>query len=167
MSNSKNMMMDLERMASSDRAAWLKANGNYIDFTDSYSYIEAAHRIISSSELNQISNSSAVYESIDLAGLKAILSNSHGDFSTFTYDYYSVISFNGSRQLQISMTDTFDSRRICYSIPLFRSIVAGFRLTDSSMFEFASVVIDGVAKIIFRIIDGNKYVYYNFSDEPR
>ena len=160
--------MDLDRMASLDLAPWLKANGSYINFTDSYPFIEAAHRITSTSHLSQIDNASASYESIDLLRLKSLLSNSHGNFSTFAYEYYSVMSFNGSGQLQVTMTDTYDSRRFCYSVPLFRSIVAEFRLTDSSVFEFASVSLDGAARIIFRILDSNnKYVYYNYSNEPR
>ena len=154
--------IDASKIREDEYAAWLKANGNFIFFEETYPYIECAHNV---SEVN-ISNSSG-YSSLTLAQIKSQISAKGGNFYTDNYNKYTSISINSSNIVVINLVSTFVFDKNCFSMPLFRSIVSKFNLNDNSVFQFKTATVNKKKTIVFRVQnDSGIYNYYDFSQIP-
>lgn len=142
---------------------WLKANGHYICYNETYKYIECVHSI----DTTTCVISKKLRDKLTLAQIKAEIRRKGGDFEEENYDKYTSLSFDANKKLVISVVSRFDATTICYSIPLLRSVVAKYNLTDSSIFEFMQADMSTYRTIIFKVQDRTGINnYYDFSQIP-
>lgn len=156
------VVIDASKIREIDYATWLKENGDYIFFEETYPYIECAHNISASA----ISNATP-YISMTLAQLKSQITANGGNFSTTKYNKYTTISINSSNVLTFGMRDDFLFDKNCFSVPLFRSIVEKYNLKSGSVFQFATATVNKNKTIIFRVQNSaGLYNYYDYSQIP-
>lgn len=154
--------IDASKIKESDYANWLKVNGNYIFYETTYPYIECAHNISES----QITNVSP-FTSVTLTKLKSMISANGGNFYATNYNLYTQLSISSNNVLTLSMTNTYAFNTNCFSVPLFRSIVDKYSLTNNNVIEFAKATVNKKKTIIFRVMDaGGLYNYYDYSQIP-
>jgi len=154
--------IDASKIREVDYASWLRENGNYIFFEETYPYIECAHSISSTA----ISNVTP-YISMTLSQLKSNIIANGGNYSTTNYNKYTSIIISSSNVLTFSMIDNFLFDKNCFSVPLFRSIVEKYSLKSGSVFQFATATVNKKKTVIFRVqTSPGLYNYYDFSQVP-
>lgn len=156
------VVIDASKIREVDYASWLRTNGNFIFYEETYPYIECAHNI-SPSILTNITP----YISMTLAQVKAQILNGGGDYNTTNYNKYTSITINSSNVMNFTMKDTFMFDKSCFSVPLFRSVVDQNGLKNNSTFQFATAIVNSKKIVFFRIKDTKGvYNYYDFSQIP-
>ena len=156
------VVIDPSKISEVNYAAWLRQNGDYIFYEETYPYIECAHNI----DAAAISNTTP-YISMTLSQLKSQISTNGGNFSTTNYNKYTTISISSSNVLTLSMRELYLADKSCFSVPLFRSVVDKYGLKSSSVFQFTTATINSKTKVIFRVKNSaGLYNYYDFSQIP-
>jgi hypothetical protein len=149
------------------RAEWLQNNGPFICFRNTIPHITGRH-IVSS---NYIKLLMSVSKSYDLTFKefkdKVNKAGGVGYYNADNYDNYLIISISGDKVV-ISLSKTFNTEYVCYSIPLFRSIEQSNCLKDEDVISFVPITINNKSTIAFKIKTANNSIYYyDYSDEPK
>lgn len=144
-----------------NKAAWLKLNGRYIDFDKSYETIEYSHNL-------RAANFSAPsrYYSIKLGNLKDSINAKGGSYKFDKYNQYVVPSITGNK-LSFTLINDFDPDTYCFSIPLFRSIENLNNLSESDTLKFGLGMINESDVLIIKLAKNRQILYYDISKFPK
>ncbi|WP_157486118.1 hypothetical protein [Flavobacterium soli] len=154
--------IDASKIRESDYAAWLRDNGDFIFYEETYPYIECAHNITGATITNI-----GPYTSLTLSQLKSQISANGGSYFATNYNRYTRLSFNTSNVMTLEMVDRYVFNETCFSVPLFRSIVNKYNLKNTSVFQFAKATVNDRASTIIRVnVGGGSYNYYDYSQIP-
>ena len=154
--------IDASKISETDYANWLRINGDYIFYEETYPYIECAHNL----DPTSISNISP-YTSLTLSQLKSQITTAGGNFLTTNYNQYTRLTFSSTNVMTLSLVNRYVFNQNCFSVPLLRSVVNKYNLKNSSVFQFALATVGGRTTAIFRVsIGGGAYSYYDYSQIP-
>ncbi len=149
------------------RAEWLQKNGPFICFRNTTPFITERHNIRSTYIKLLIDLSKSYKLTFKEFKEKVNKVGGNGYYYADTYDNYLVFSISGDNVL-ITLSKTFDTDYICYSIPFFRSIEQFHCLEDDDEISFVPITIENKSTMAFKIKTKNNSTYYfDYSDEPK
>jgi len=156
--------VDLQKIKKEERAKWLRDNGKYVNYKESYSYIENIHKIKNSGDLRTVGTTKP--EQFAWTNLDYIIKEiGKTTYETDTYQQYVKVFIDKSNTVNFELIPEFTDKEVCFSIPFFRSIVQNhIKPGENPDFGFAEAVIKGKKTIFFKV-KGISY-FYDYSDQP-
>jgi hypothetical protein len=152
-----------------EQSNWLQENSNFICFAKSYNYIENLHKIKNDpTQLTFIDNKILSKDKISLSVTEMLALMTDFNLDSFNYEKYLIFEIK-SNALILTLSNSYDGTKDCYSFPFLRSILINNKETDfdKCIFHFVETNINGKTIAMRVDFSNNKtQIHYDYSHNP-
>ena len=147
---------------------WLFDNQYYINYSESYQYIECVHIITSATDIKDLEDAPELCR-MSYATLITAIENAGINCTTVSYENYAWLTIN-NHKLKVTAATQFGTHTNCFSVPFFKSILHNnptFNTSSTLVFKQPQSAGELEGKVCISVEVANTTIKsYNFSQEP-